>query len=88
MLQQVLEKPLERKAGRNFGPPGLKRLVYFIDDVNMPEVDKYFTVQPHTLVLQHLDYGGAHPDCPLSLQRNHNLLVSVGVVGTGTTDRN
>ena len=57
MLQQVLEKPLERKAGRNFGPPGLKRLVYFIDDVNMPEVDKYFTVQPHTLVRQHLDYG-------------------------------
>ena len=22
MLQRVLEKPLEKKAGRNFGPPG------------------------------------------------------------------
>lgn len=38
MLQQVLEKPLEKKAGRNYGPPGAKRLVYFIDDMNMPEV--------------------------------------------------
>jgi len=38
MLQGVLEKPLEKKAGRNYGPPGNKRLIYFIDDMNMPEV--------------------------------------------------
>lgn len=38
MLQSVLEKPLEKKAGRNYGPPGTKRLIYFIDDMNMPEV--------------------------------------------------
>ena len=38
MLQRVLEKPLEKKAGRNYGPPGSKKLVYFIDDMNMPEV--------------------------------------------------
>lgn len=38
MLQRVLERPLEKKAGRNFGPPGSKRMVYFIDDMNMPEV--------------------------------------------------
>jgi len=38
MLQRVLEKPLEKKAGRNYGPPGSKRLVYFVDDLNMPEV--------------------------------------------------
>lgn len=39
MLQSVLEKPLEKKAGRNFGPPGTKKLIYFIDDMNMPEVN-------------------------------------------------
>jgi len=38
MLQRILEKPLEKKAGRNFGPPGNKKLIYFIDDMNMPEV--------------------------------------------------
>lgn len=39
MLQKILEKPLEKKAGRNYGPPGNKTLVYFIDDMNMPEVN-------------------------------------------------
>ena len=38
MLQSILEKPLEKKAGRNYGPPGTKKLIYFIDDMNMPEV--------------------------------------------------
>jgi len=38
MLQKILEKPLEKKAGRNFGPPAGKTLIYFIDDINMPEV--------------------------------------------------
>ncbi len=43
-------------TGRNYGPPGTKKLIYFIDDMNMPEVDPYGTVQPHTLIRQHLDY--------------------------------
>ena len=38
MLQQILEKPLEKKTGKNYGPPGNKKLIYFIDDMNMPEV--------------------------------------------------
>lgn len=53
----MLEKPLEKKAGRNYGPPGSKRLIYFLDDMNMPEVDAYGTVQPHTLIRQHMDYS-------------------------------
>ncbi|XP_074120841.1 dynein axonemal heavy chain 9 [Sminthopsis crassicaudata] len=57
MLQAVLEKPLDKKAGRNYGPPGTKKLIYFIDDMNMPEVDAYGTVQPHTLIRQYMDYG-------------------------------
>uniref|UniRef100_A0A3B3UDD1 Dynein axonemal heavy chain 11 n=1 Tax=Poecilia latipinna TaxID=48699 RepID=A0A3B3UDD1_9TELE len=56
-MLQVLEKPLEKKAGRKFAPPTAKRLIYFIDDLNMPEVDAYGTVQPHTLIRQHLDYS-------------------------------
>ncbi|XP_038934021.1 dynein axonemal heavy chain 11 isoform X4 [Rattus norvegicus] len=56
-LQRILEKPLEKKAGRNYGPRGNKKLVYFIDDLNMPEVDLYGTVQPHALLRQHIDYG-------------------------------
>jgi dynein heavy chain len=72
MLQEILEKPLEKKAGRNFGPPGSKRIVYFIDDMNMPEVDAYGTVQPHTLIRQHLDYSHWYDRTKLSLKEIHN----------------
>ncbi|KAM6297472.1 dynein axonemal heavy chain 17 [Aegotheles albertisi] len=72
MLQAVLEKPLEKKSGRNYGPPGTKRLVYFIDDMNMPEVDKYGTVAPHTLIRQHMDHGHWYDRTKLTLKDIHN----------------
>nr|XP_058139450.1 dynein axonemal heavy chain 9 isoform X3 [Dasypus novemcinctus] len=73
MLQAVLEKPLEKKAGRNYGPPGNKKLIYFIDDLNMPEVDAYGTVQPHTIIRQHLDYGHWYDRNKLSLKEITNV---------------
>ncbi|KAL2088081.1 hypothetical protein ACEWY4_016909 [Coilia grayii] len=72
MLQRVLEKPLEKKAGRNFGPAGTKKLIYFVDDLNMPEVDAYGTVQPHTLIRQHLDYSHWYDRQRLVLKEIHN----------------
>lgn len=72
MLQKILEKPLEKKAGRNFGPPGNKTMIYFIDDMNMPEVDTYGTVQPHTLIRQHMDYGHWYDRNRLTLKDIHN----------------
>ncbi|NXF34737.1 DYH17 protein, partial [Nyctibius bracteatus] len=72
MLQAVLEKPLEKKSGRNYGPPGTKRLIYFIDDINMPEVDKYGTVAPHTLIRQHMDHGHWYDRSKLTLKDIHN----------------
>ncbi|ESO06976.1 hypothetical protein HELRODRAFT_171011 [Helobdella robusta] len=71
ILQKVLEKPLEKKAGKNYGPRGGKKLIYFIDDMNMPEVDKYFTVQPHTIIRQHLNYGHWYDRIKLSLKEIH-----------------
>ncbi|XP_030631015.1 dynein heavy chain 17, axonemal-like [Chanos chanos] len=72
MLQAILEKPLEKKAGRNYGPPGNKSLIYFIDDMNMPEVDKYFTVAPHTLIRQHMDHKHWYDRNKLTLKDIHN----------------
>ncbi|KAL2078484.1 hypothetical protein ACEWY4_026169 [Coilia grayii] len=72
MLQAILEKALEKKAGRNYGPPGNKSLIYFIDDMNMPEVDKYFTVAPHTLLRQHMDHGHWYDRSKLTLKDIHN----------------
>ncbi|XP_043921477.1 dynein axonemal heavy chain 11 [Protopterus annectens] len=72
MLQRVLEKSLEKKAGRNYGPPGNKKLIYFIDDMNMPKVDTFGTVQPHTLIRQHLDYRHWYDRQKLTLKEIHS----------------
>ncbi|OAJ37788.1 hypothetical protein BDEG_21780 [Batrachochytrium dendrobatidis JEL423] len=71
-LQSVLEKPLEKKAGRNYGPPGNKKIIYFLDDLNMPEVDKYGTASPHTLLRQFLDYKHWYDRTKLTLKEIHN----------------
>lgn len=68
VLQQLLERPLEKKSGRVFGPAGNRRMIYFVDDLNMPEVDTYGTVQPHTLVRQFMDYQHWYDRSKLSLK--------------------
>jgi dynein heavy chain len=49
-LQVVLESNVDKRAGRTFGPPPSKILIYFMDDLNMPKVDKYGTQSPICLV--------------------------------------
>ncbi|KAL8211650.1 UNVERIFIED_CONTAM: hypothetical protein K2H54_004981 [Gekko kuhli] len=41
--------------------------------MNMPEVDSYGTVQPHTLIRQHLDYGHWYDRNKLSLKEIMNV---------------
>jgi len=57
IFQKMLDRPLEKKSGRCYAPSGPKRrLIYFVNDLNMPEVDEYGTVQPHTIMRQFMDY--------------------------------
>ncbi len=46
MLQGVLENSLEKKAGRSYGPPGTKHIIYFLDDFNAPHMDTVFYADP------------------------------------------
>jgi len=66
-LQFIMEQPLT-KIGKQFAPPGNKRLVFFIDDLNMPEVDIYGTQSPNTLLRQHIDYGHFYDRQKLTLK--------------------
>ena len=51
-----MNQPLEKKMGVTFGPPGERRLVYFLDDVNLPEVDAYGTQRAIELCRQQIEY--------------------------------
>jgi dynein heavy chain len=52
-----LEAPLQKRTGSVFGPPGAAKMVYFVDDLNLPEVDPYGTQSAIALLRQHVDYG-------------------------------
>ncbi|MFN7137662.1 MAG: hypothetical protein ACK4MU_09155, partial [Thermomonas sp.] len=43
MLQAQLEQVIDKRSGAVFGPPANKRLVYFVDDLNLPYKEKYGT---------------------------------------------
>lgn len=40
-LQDAFEGNLEAKRKTLLGPPGGKKMIFFIDDVNMPQLDRY-----------------------------------------------
>ena len=74
-LQGMLEAPLEKKTGTIFGPPGIKKLIYFIDDFNMPSPDKYGNQSSISLLNQLKDYGGFYDLKGLRMKRIDNTLV-------------
>jgi dynein heavy chain len=56
VLQDNLCLPLEKKTGINFGPPGNTKMIYFVDDLTLPEVDKYNTQSAIALMRQLIEY--------------------------------
>lgn len=56
ILQQAMMSQLERKTGLNLGPPGKANLIFFIDDLNLPEMDPYNTQSAISLSRQVLEY--------------------------------
>merc|ERR1719506_2194446 len=57
LLQTMMDIPLEKKAGRLFAPPGKLKLIYFIDDMNIPALDQYNTQTAISLMRQVQEYG-------------------------------
>ena len=56
-LQNVMEQSLEKRTGKTYGPFSRKKLVFFMDDMNMPAPDKYGTQEAIALIQQHINYG-------------------------------
>ena len=49
---------MEKRTKDTYGPPMGKRLLVFMDDMNMPQVDEYGTQQPIALLKLLLERGG------------------------------
>ena len=55
--QEVIEKKLQ-KSYRKFSPVGGKKGVIFVDDLNMPQKEKFGAQPPIELLRQWMDFGG------------------------------
>jgi dynein heavy chain len=56
-LQAQLENPIDKRSGHTFGPPSGRKLVYFVDDLNLPYVETYGTQNSLSLMRQLIDHG-------------------------------
>lgn len=48
---------IDKRSGRRFGPPTTKRLIAFLDDMNLPYVETYGTQNSIALLTQIVGYG-------------------------------
>lgn len=58
MCQSAIEVELEKRGGRNFGPPGGKAMTIFMDDLSMPEVNAWGDQPTLEMVRLIVEFGG------------------------------
>lgn len=55
-FQFIIESQISQRVGNKIGPPANNKLIYFLDDLNMPALDKYGTQSHVELLRQMFDY--------------------------------
>jgi dynein heavy chain len=58
MFQATVEAELDKRGGKNFGPPNGKSMTFFIDDISMPLVNDWGDQPTLEAVRQVVEYNG------------------------------
>ncbi|KAM8812104.1 dynein axonemal heavy chain 10 [Rhynchonycteris naso] len=88
-IQRNLEANVEKRTRDTYGPPTGKRLLVFMDDMNMPKVDEYGTQQPIALLKLLLEKGylydrGKELNCKSI--RDLGFIAAMGKAGGGRNE--
>ncbi|KAJ8943600.1 hypothetical protein NQ318_006602 [Aromia moschata] len=81
--QEMIELKLEKKKKTLLGAPLGKRVVIFVDDVNMPKLETYGAQPPIELLRQFLDYGGLFDRDKLFWKEIRDVIICVGCAPPG-----
>ncbi|CAF0851193.1 unnamed protein product [Rotaria sordida] len=88
-VQRNFESNVEKRTKDTYGPPPGKKLVVFIDDLNMPKVDTYGTQQPIALLKLLLEKGGMYDrgkDLNWKKYQDMVFIAAMGKPGGGRND--
>uniref|UniRef100_A0A8C6Y8I9 Dynein axonemal heavy chain 10 n=1 Tax=Naja naja TaxID=35670 RepID=A0A8C6Y8I9_NAJNA len=88
-IQRNMEANVEKRTKETYGPPMGKRLLVFMDDMNMPRVDEYGTQQPIALLKLLLEKGalydrGKEMNC--KYLRDLGFIAAMGKAGGGRNE--
>ena len=83
--QDIIEGNMEKRSRNQYGPPGGKSMVCFVDDFNMPAKDTFGSQPPIELFRQWMEYDGWYDrgKCTWRFIQDMSLMVSMGKPGGG-----